>query len=169
MITVAWSVGLLCVKAELAEVEKHSFLDVFYKSKEGLHFEDVTSITMDNALGVGYLEPWTLIFDVHARFISNQQIALELSKKFKVKAFYISESLVFRDYHFGFIKKGGLKREVLGIAAGHNYLLSKGIKAIDEWGETIIMQIIESEILSNIEEDFIDTVWKLSFAKYELD
>lgn len=63
---------------------------------------------------------------------------LKHQKKFKVKTFWISESLIYRDYHFGIFKKGGIKKEVNGIEEGLKYLSSKGIKAKDEWGETII-------------------------------
>ncbi len=75
-------------------------MDIFYKSKDGLHFEEITSVMMDSALGVGYVAPWTLIIDVNACFIFEQKIPLEVSKKFKVKTFWISESLIYRDYHF---------------------------------------------------------------------
>ncbi|WP_159888405.1 hypothetical protein [Paenibacillus puerhi] len=57
----------------------------------------------------------------------------------------------------------------IGIEAGQKYLASKGIKAKDEWGETIIFQIIEKEILNKTDGDFVGAMWDLPFAKYELD
>ncbi|MBP1967181.1 hypothetical protein [Paenibacillus aceris] len=124
---------------------------------------------MGSALGVGYVEPWTLIFDINARFIFDEKFPLEASKKFKVKTFWISESLIYRDYHFGIFKKGGIKTEINGGEEGLRYLSSKGIKAKDEWGETIIFQIIEREILNKTDGDFIGSIWSLPFAKYDLD
>ncbi|MUT68104.1 hypothetical protein [Paenibacillus sp. NEAU-GSW1] len=79
----------------------------FYKSKESLHFEDVSSVAMGSA--------------------------------------------------------------VKGINEGLDYLSSKGIKAKDQWGETIISQIIAKEIWNKSEGDFFGTMWGLRFAKYELD
>lgn len=46
------------------------------------------------------------------------------------------------------MKKGGLKSEVIGIDEGLQYLDGNGIQTIDEWGETIIFQIIENEIFN---------------------
>ncbi|MCR8636791.1 hypothetical protein [Paenibacillus radicis (ex Xue et al. 2023)] len=46
---------------------------------------------------------------------------------------------------------------------------SKGIKAKDEWGETIIFQIIEREIMNKTDGDFIGSIRSLPFAKYDLD
>lgn len=165
----AWNIGLLCIKAEPTVVEKETYLDIYYKSKDGLHFEDITSVTMGSALGVGYVEPWTLIFYINARFILDEKLPIEVSKKYKVKTFWISESLIYRDYHFGIFKKGGIKTEVKGIESGLKYLSSKGIKTKDKWGETIIFQIIEKEILNKTDGDFVGSIWSLPFAKYDLD
>ncbi|MEK8129423.1 hypothetical protein WMW72_16065 [Paenibacillus filicis] len=165
----AWNIGLLCIKADLSTVEKDTYLDVLYRSEEGLHFEEITSVTMESALGVGYVNPWTIIFDTNARFIFDQSFPLEASKKFKVKTFWISESLIYRDYHYGLLKKGGLKTEVKGAAEGIKYLSSKGIQAADTWGEDIILQIIGKEIFNKSEGNAMDDFWDLSYAKYELD
>ncbi|WP_028551202.1 hypothetical protein [Paenibacillus sp. UNC451MF] len=165
----AWNIGLLCIKADVVKVEEDTFLDIFYKSKDGVHFEEIASVTMDSALGVGYAQPWTLIFDINGRFIFDQKIPMEISKKYKIKTFWIAESLIYRDYHFGILKKGGVKTEVNGRDEGLKYLTSKGIKAADEWGETIIFQIIEKEIFNKFKENYDTSLWDLRYAKYELD
>ncbi|NOU77017.1 hypothetical protein GC098_37615 [Paenibacillus sp. LMG 31458] len=164
-----WNIGLLCIKADPTVVENETYLDILYKSKEGLHFEEITSVTMGSSIGVGHVEAWTLIFDTNARFIFDEKFPLEVSKKFKVKTFWISESLIYRDYHFGIYKKGGIKTEVKGIEERLKYLSSIGIKAKDEWGETIIFQIIEKEILNKPDGDFVGSIRSLPFAKYDLD
>lgn len=163
----AWNIGLLCVKADLVEVD--TILDVFYKSEEGLFFEDVTSASMAPAIGVGYAGPWIIIVDTEGRFIEDAGFPLQLSKKYKVKTFWISESLLYRDYHFNFLRKGGLKTELIGKDEGLKYLDSKGIKARDEWGETIIFQIIENEIFGKRSEEYGTSLMDLKYAKYELD
>jgi len=163
------NIGLLCIKGEVAKVYEDTYLDVLDKTKEGLHFEDIISVSMDSALGVGYLHPWTLIFDINGRFIFNQNFPLDASKKFKVKAFWISESLIYRDYHFDIFRKGGIKTEINGIDEGLKYLTSKGIKAIDEWGETIIFQIIEKEIINKSNQNIHEILLDIKYAKYELD
>ncbi|AOZ92565.1 hypothetical protein [Paenibacillus crassostreae] len=163
----AWNIGLLCIKAGIDEVD--SILDIFYKSKEGLHFEEVTSVSMGSALGVGQTQSWILIVDTEGRFIEDLSFPLKLSKKYKVKTFWISESLIYRDYFFSIFKKGGLKTELKGLNEGLNYLNSKGIRALDEWGETIIFQIIEKEIFGNKKGNNGTSLMELKFSKYELD
>lgn len=162
----AWNIGLLCIKADINEVD--DILDIFYKSKEELYFEDVTSVSMGNALGVGYANSWILIFDTLGRFIKDSPFTLELSKQYKVKMFWISESLIYRDYYFDSLIKGGVKAEVKGKGEGLNYLNDREIRTIDHWGETIIFQIIGNEIFDNCNDTF-DKLWNLRYAKYELD
>lgn len=163
----AWDIGLLCIKAGMDQVD--SILDIFYKSKEGLHFEEVTSVLMGSALGVGDTQSWILIVDTEGRFIEDLSYPLKLSKKYKVKTFWISESLIYRDYFFSIFKKGGLKTELKGVNEGLKYLNSKGIRALDEWGETIIFQIIEKEIFGNEMGANGTSLMKLKYSKYELD
>ncbi len=67
------------------------------------------------------------------------------------------------------LRKGGLKKELKGAKEGLDYLDSNGIKAIDEWGETVIFQIIEKEIFGNVKEDYGSSLMGLKYAKYELD
>ncbi|MGF9697895.1 hypothetical protein [Paenibacillus sp. MABNR03] len=162
----AWNIGLLCIKTELSKVD--DILDVFYKSEDGLHFEDVTSFSMEDALGVGEQQPWIIIVDTQGRFINDVSFPLQLSKQYKVKTFWISEKLIYRDYYFNFLKKGGLKSEVVGIDGGLKYLNSKGIQAIDKWGETIIFQIIENEIFNRKTTKYGTSLNEIRYLKYEL-
>ncbi len=46
----AWNIGLLGIKADVGEVD--AILEHFYKSEEDLYFEEVTSVSMESALGV---------------------------------------------------------------------------------------------------------------------
>ncbi|AWB43760.1 hypothetical protein DCC85_05675 [Paenibacillus sp. CAA11] len=71
----AWNIGLLSIQADPGEAEQ--LLDVFYKSSEGLYFEDVTSVMMGSALGVAHAKPWLLILDTEGRFIYQPEFALE--------------------------------------------------------------------------------------------
>lgn len=162
----AWNIGLLCIKTGLNKVD--DILDVFHKTEEGLHFEDVTSVLMEDSLGVGETQPWIIIVDTQGRFINDVNFPLPLSKQYKVKTFWISERLIYRDYYFNFLKKGGLKSEVTGIAEGLKYLNSKGIQTIDEWGETIIFQIIENEIFNRKITKHGTSLMDIKYLKYEL-
>ena len=83
--------------------------------------------------------------------------------------FRVSESLIYRDYTFGFWKKGGIKKEYKGKQEGNVYLQSKGIKPVDEWGETIIFQIIDKEIFETTTEDYGTSLMDMKFDKYDLD
>ncbi|MCM3784954.1 hypothetical protein M3231_18450 [Neobacillus mesonae] len=162
----AWNIGLLCVKAPMSKAD--DILDIFYKSEEGLYFEDVTSALMETSLGVGEANDWLIILDTQGRFIHEPGFAMTLSKQYKVKTFWIAESLIFRDYHFGLLKKGGLKSEWKGVDQGIKYLHLSGMKAIDEWGETIIFQIIEHEIFNRKIEKYDSSLQNMRYSKYEL-
>jgi len=164
----AWNIGLLCIKAENNETDK-IIPDIFYKSTTGLGFEGVTSASMGKALGVTSFGKWILIVDVQGRIIFNDKFLEELSKKYKIKTFWISESLVYRDYNFGLFSKGGIKTEYKGKEGGKSYLNSKGIKPVDEWGETMIFQIIEKEIFELRKEDYGTSLMDQKYDKYELD
>lgn len=163
----AWNIGLLCIKADMGEAD--SILDLFYQSQEGLTFEDVASSSMGAALGVGYAHPWIIIVDTEGRFIEDSRFPLALSRKYKVKTFWIAEDLIYRDYYFQFFKKGGLKTERRGKEEGLEYIKSRGIKVLDEWGETIIFQMIEHEIFGKQPEDYGTSLMDVTYAKYELD
>ncbi|CAH1207444.1 hypothetical protein [Paenibacillus sp. JJ-223] len=157
----AWNIGLLCIQAELNDVDQ--ILDIFHKSEEGLYFEDVTSVNMGDALGVGIHDSWVIIVDTQGRFIYDEKFPLQLSERYKVKTFWIAEGLVYRDYD----DNGGKNTEVRGIDEGLKYLHSKGIKPIDEWGETIIFQILENEIFDIKMEQHGTTLHRLRYLKYE--
>lgn len=61
-------------------------------------------------------------------------------------------------------------KEIKGIEAGGKYLLDKGTKPLNEWGETIIIQILESEIFGNHgDKKGWDILFGLRFDKYDLD
>jgi len=162
-----WNVGVLCIKADINEVD--NILDIFYKSEVGLCFEEITSVSMGKALGVGHTESWILIVDTLGRFIRDSRFTIELSHKFKLKMFWIAEALIYRDYYFDNIKKGGIKFELKGKSDGLRYLNDMGVKAIDNWGETIIFQIIEKEIFDKCNHNFDTSLMNLRYAKYELD
>lgn len=164
----AWNIGLLCIKVDKKQVDE-IIPDVFYKSSDGLVFEEVASVSMGKSLGVGFYGNWILIVDSQGRFISDDRFPQELSKKYKVKSFWISESLIYRDYNFAFFKKGGIKSEYISKEGGITYLDSMRIKPIDEWGETMIFQIIEKEIFEVSKGSYGTSLMDLKFDKYELD
>jgi hypothetical protein len=77
--------------------------------------------------------------------------------------------MIFRDYIVGTEKNPGLEREIIGKVEGMKYLNSKGIKAVDGWGETIVFQIIEKEIFDNNKEEHGTSLMDLKYSKYEMD
>lgn len=142
----AWNIGVLCIKAGKNKIE--DIFDIFYKEKENLFFEEVASCSMDKALGITSYKEWIIIVDNQGRFIFNEPFPLKISKQYKIKTFWISEGMIYRDYHYGFFKKGGIKNEYKGKKGGTKYLKEHNIKPLDEWGETMIFQVIENEIFN---------------------
>lgn len=159
---------MLCIKADRKQVDE-IIPDVFFKSSSGLVFEEVASASMSKSLGVAFHGNWILIVDSLGRFVFDDRLPQEWSKKYKVKSFWISESLIYRDYNFAFFKKGGLKSEYKGRQGGLTYLDSMGIKPVDQWGETMIFQIIEKEICEVSKESYGTSLMDLKFDKYDLD
>lgn len=164
-----WNIGILCIKAEQKEIS-NIIPDIFYKSGEGLFFEDITSITMGIALGVGYTDSWIILVDTMGRFIKDEKYPDQISKKYKVKSFWVAENMIYRDYNFGIIKKGGLQSTIVGREAGLDYLKKNNIGLVDNWGETIIFQIIENDIFNNkIIGQRGSSLMNLKYEKYEMD
>lgn len=152
------------VKAHKDEID-YVISDVLGKTDENLFFEDATSVSMGRAMGVSFYDDWIILSDVQGRVIFNDSYPKDISKRFLVKTFWISEDLIFREY-----EKGNLTKEVKGIETGGKYLLANGKQPIDEWGETRIIQILELEIFRNVgDKKGWDILFGLRFDKYDLD
>lgn len=161
-------IGVLCVKVPKSEIED-VIPDIFYEEEKGLFFEEITSSSMEKSLGVGYHNDWLIMTNVEGKFIFDDKYAQMLSKKYKVKTFLISEQMIYRDYNFGWLKKGGIKKEYKGSEGGEKYLKENNIKPVDEWGETMIYQIIEKEIFGKVTEKYGSTLNDIKYSKYVLD
>jgi hypothetical protein len=120
---------------------------------------------MDHAMGVSFYKGWIVVTDVQGRVTFHDSYPKELSKKYLVKTFWMSEGMIFRAY-----ENGNLVKEVKGIEEGGKYLSDNGIQPKDQWGETRIIQIMELEIfIPEGESNGMDTLFNLRFDKYELD
>jgi hypothetical protein len=160
----AWNIAFMFVKTTKDDIDD-VVSDVLTKKKENLFFEDATSVSMGLAMGVSFYGDWTIISDVQGRVIFNDSYPKGISQKYVVKTFWISEHMIFREY-----EKGKLIKEIKGIEAGGKYLLDKGVKPLDEWGETRIIQILEAEIFGNQgDKKGWDILFGLRFDKYDLD
>ena len=135
----AWNVAMMFVKAPKEEIE-NIVPDIFDQKAENKFFEDATSVRLGKDMAVSSNADWVILTDVEGRIISNDLIPKEISEHFLVKTFWISENLKFRQY-----ENGTLTKEISGIKEGEKYLLDNGITPEDEWGETIIIQILEME------------------------
>ncbi|HEX6428798.1 MAG TPA: hypothetical protein VF008_13980 [Niastella sp.] len=160
----AWNKALMFVKASKEEID-HVIPDVLTKTNENLFFDDAISGSMERAMGVSFYGDWMILSDVQGRVIFNDSYPKDISKRYSVKTFWISEGMIFREY-----QSGKLIKEVKGIEAGGKYLLDNAIQPIDEWGETRIIQILELEIFGQ-ENDTkgLDILFDLKFDKYDLD
>ena len=147
----AWNVAMMFVKAPKEELE-NIVPDIFTKKTEDNFFEDATSVMLQKDMDVSYHDEWVILTDVEGRIIFNDLIPKEISKHFSVKTFWIAENLKFRQY-----ENCTLTKEVSGINEGEKYLLDNGIKPIDEWGETIIIQILGMEAVK------LDDLYALKF------
>lgn len=161
----AWNIGLLCVKVSAGATDQ-IIPDVFYETESGLYFEDASSVMMDTALAVAHTGEWLLIIDVQGRFIRDDAYPRELARNYKVKTFWISEEMIYRDYS-NQAEHTEIKKEYKGAKEGEEYLEKHKIKPADKWGETIIFQIIEKEIFGN--DEVKHSLMELRYAKYELD
>jgi hypothetical protein len=160
----AWNIAFMFVKANKDEID-HVLPDVLDKKDENLFFEDATSVRMGHAMGVSFYGDWIILSDVQGRVIFNDSYPKDISKKYLVKTFWISEDMIFRQY-----EKGDLIKEIKGIEAGGKYLQQNKKQPIDEWGETRIIQILEFEIFSNVPgKKGWDILFGLRFDKYDLD
>ncbi|MFD3447114.1 hypothetical protein ACFDTO_21165 [Microbacteriaceae bacterium 4G12] len=163
----SWNIGVIAVYADENEIDD-VIPDVFELGQTDVYFEDVSSVSMGNSIGVGYANNWIIIIDPLSRFFTNDTYPQELAKKgFKVKSFYISEDLIFRNYHTTFLGKVKVD-EYLGISSGIKYLKNHKITPWDEWGETLITQILELEIFNNkTVHNF--SLMDIKYRKYDID
>ncbi|ENQ3107300.1 hypothetical protein ACEOWJ_003384 [Bacillus cereus] len=163
----SWNIGVMAVYADENEIE-NVIPDVFELGQTDVYFEDISSVSMGNSIGVGYANNWIIIIDPLSRVLMNDAYPQELAKKgFKVKSFYISEDLIFRNYFTTFLGKVKVD-EYLGIGSGIKYLKDHKIIPRDEWGETLIIQILEFEIFNNRSaHDF--SLMDIKYRKYDID
>jgi hypothetical protein len=160
----AWNIAFMFVKATKDDIDD-VVSDVLTKKSENLFFEDATSVSMGRTIGVLFYKDWTIISDVQGRVIFNDSYPKDVSQRYLVKTFWISEKMIFREY-----EKGKLTKEIKGIEAGGKFLVDQGIQPLDEWGETRIIQILESEIFENQgDKKGWDILFGLRFDKYDID
>ncbi|QLY81820.1 hypothetical protein [Clostridium intestinale] len=163
----SWNIGVIAVYASENEIE-NVIPDLFELEETDVYFEDVSSVSMGNSIGVGYSNNWIIIIDPVCRFLRSDKYPKELVKKgYRVKSFYISENLIFRNYSKTFL--GEVKvDEYSGIDSGNKYLKDNKVIPKDEWGETLIIQILEFEIFNNRNSnDF--SLMNIKYKKYNID
>jgi hypothetical protein len=105
-------------KADKEDVD-NVISDVLGKTKENLFFEEASSLSMDHAMGVSFCKGWIVVTDVQGRVTFHDGYPKELSKKYLVKTFWMSEGMIFRAY-----ENGNLVKEVKGIEEVGNILLT---------------------------------------------
>lgn len=161
----AWNISLMFVKAG-KEAADDVISDVLTKTKENMVFDEaVSTSSMDHAMGVSFYNEWIIITDVQGRVTFHDSYPKEISRKYPVKTFWISEGMIFRAY-----ENGTMTKEVKGIEDGGKYLLDNGIQPKDRWGETRIIQILELEIFGKVKDmSGLETLTNLLFDKYDLD
>jgi hypothetical protein len=163
----SWNIGVIAVYASENDIE-NVIPDLFELEETDVYFEDVSSVSMGNSIGVGYSNNWIIIIDPVCRFLRNDKYPKELAKKgYRVKSFYISENLIFRNYSqtsLGEVKVD----EYSGIDSVNKYLKDNKVIPKDEWGETLIIQILEFEIFNNRNSnDF--SLMNIKYKKYNID
>ncbi|NGZ76957.1 hypothetical protein [Saccharibacillus alkalitolerans] len=164
----AWNIDILCIRDQ---GDAASLLpDVFRRTEKELHFEEASSVMMESALAVGSFGEWTIVIDTQGRWTHGDMPFLsDLSKRRKIKTFWIAEAFIYRDYRYGIIRKGGAERQIADIEEGRRYLRSRGVEPWDEWGESIAFQLLEEEVFGKRPEPFDTTLRRIKYDKYEPD
>jgi len=80
------------------------------------------------------------------------------------KLFWVAEECIYRKY-----QEGQLIKEIKGRQETEKELLRLGIKPIDEWGETMILQLLDYELFNVKREQHGFLLWDVPFDLYELD
>jgi hypothetical protein len=160
----AWNIAVLVtpgLKVTVGEI----IPDVFVKTSEGLLFEDATSATVGTSLTVGIRNDDIIIIDVLGRFVEDETYPMQVAKQNgECKVFYISENPVFRSY-----KHGERVKEAIGIGSVKADLEKAGIEPLDEWGETMVFQLLEHEAFKVKKREGRDHVlWDVKYDLYEL-
>ena len=160
----AWNIAILVTSGDKSLIDD-LIPDVMFKSKEGLHFDEAISGMIDQNLTVGVHENRIIINDVLGRFISNDQFPKDISVKNKeCKIFWISEDCIYRQYH-----NGNLTKEIRGKVETEKELIRLEIKPIDEWGETMILQLLDYETFGVKREHHGFILWDVYFDLYQFD
>jgi hypothetical protein len=149
----AWNVGLYAIKGDENTLHEllDNELDVLYLSQEdSIWFEEATSYSMESAIGITVHKNWILIADNLGRFFTDDTLIKQLSRKYECRIYWISEGLISRQY-----VNGILINQIQGISNAEQYLLANKVNPINEWGETIILQMIAFDLF-NIKVDSFD-------------
>lgn len=163
----SWNIGLMFIKAKESDIP-NIIPDVFEKVASNVIFEDITSCTMDNDLGVCCNQEWVIIVDVMGRIITNDRFVKQVAKKYEVKTIYISNDLIYRQYRYGLFRKGSVQKQIKGAENGYRYLKNKGIEETMD-GEIIGWRIVECDIFHNTGEENSMSMMDLLFDRYTLD
>lgn len=160
----AWNKAILTTSGDKSLIDE-LIPDVMFKSKEGLHFDEAISGMIDQNLTVGVHAGNVIINDVLGRFISNDQFPKDISIKNNVcKVFWISEDCIYRKYETGLLTK-----EIRGRKETEKELIRLGIKPIDQWGETMILQLLDYEVFGVKREQHGFVLWDVPFDLYQFD
>lgn len=160
----AWNKSILTTSGDKILIDD-LIPDVFYKSKEGLHFDEAISGMIGQNLTAGSYDSKIIINDVLGRFISKDQFPRDISSKNnECKVFWISEDCIYRHY-----QNGELTKEIRGRKETEKELVRLGIRPIDEWGETMILQLLDYEVFGVKREQHGFILWDVPFDLYQLD
>jgi hypothetical protein len=160
----AWNKAILTTQGDKNLID-NLIPDVMFKSKEGLHFDEAISGMIDQNLTVGFHDNRIIINDVLGRFISKDQFPKDISSKNnECKIFWISEDCIYRQY-----KNGQLTKEIRGREDTEKELVRLGIKPIDQWGETMILQLLDYEVFGVKREQHGFILWDVPFDLYQFD
>lgn len=139
--------------------------DVFYKSAEGLSFDEVASSSMGSSLGVAHINDWLIVVNPNNALTFNTALPTILSSTFELLTFFIADDdPIFRHY-----ANGTVVQATEGLEALDALLEEKGITPQDQYGESKMLQLVEHELLYGLEGDWISHLFDAGFELYELD
>ena len=154
----AWNITLTLIEASEDQIDL-IIPDIFEKVKEGMIFEDATSVSIGQGVSVGYFNGFVIIIEVAGRMVSDDKFPMQLSKQFDVLLCHISEEIVFRTY-----KGGEVQQNIYGREEARAWLETNKVIPKDEWGETMSWQILEF-----VTKITLDDLFNLKYDLYEVE
>ncbi len=126
-----WNISIIAIKTNTGDLSL-SIPDVFYLTEEQLHFEDASSVMMDNDLAIGRNDHFHFLIDVNCRANHSSDYLSEVSEGNDVYTFQISEDVDFKHY-----KNGELLVHIENIKELKDYNNLLKIESSDSYGETL--------------------------------